>query len=153
SGWQVVTGVLATIGLYTRVLPWLQKRFASYSREQLARYASIALIVVVLPTNVYLLAWRFLDMRSASSSLPARSAADRYFITNGEYNALNYLASEVKGDDVVFASLNTGEFVPALTGARSFIGHWAQTLDFYGKRDMVSSFFNPVTTDVQREAI
>ncbi|MBL8163977.1 MAG: hypothetical protein JNJ61_18460, partial [Anaerolineae bacterium] len=26
SGWQVVIGVLATIGLYTRILPWLQKR-------------------------------------------------------------------------------------------------------------------------------
>jgi hypothetical protein len=153
SGWQVVTGILATIGLYTRILPWLQKRFDNRSRGQLARYASILLIILVLPTSLYMLAWRFFDMKSAWSSLQDRSADNRYFIPSVEFDALTYLANNVKGDDVVFASLNVGEFVPALTGARTFLGHWAQTLDFYGKRDMVASFFNTATDDVRREAI
>jgi hypothetical protein len=153
SGWQVVIGVLATIGLYTRVLPWLQKRFANRSREQLVRYASIALILAVIPTSLYILAWRFFDMKTAWSDLEGRVAENRYFIRTSEYDALQYLENEVKSDDVVFASLKIGEFVPALTGARSFLGHWAQTLDFYGKENLVQEFFDPATTDVRRQEI
>jgi hypothetical protein len=59
----------------------------------------------------------------------------------------------VTGDDVVLASLDIGQFVPALTGARSFLGHWAQTLDFYGKTDQVRGFFNGATSDADREAL
>lgn len=151
SGWQVIIGVLATIGLYTRVLPWLQKRFANRSREQLVRWAAIGLLVLVLPTNLYILLWRFQDMRQAWQNIEERTPENRYFIRTDEYDGLEYLATQVKGDDVVFASLGIGEFVPALTGARTFLGHWAQTLDFYGKRDMVAGFYSPATTDAQRE--
>jgi uncharacterized membrane protein len=54
---------------------------------------------------------------------------------------------------VVLASLTIGEFVPALTGARAFLAHWAQTLDFYGKSAMVESFFIGETDDEAREEI
>lgn len=151
SGWQVVIGILATIGLYTRVLPWLQRWFKGRSREQLVRYASVGLILVVIPTNVYILAWRFQDMKQAWSNVEARAPENRYFIRSGEFEALQYLATQVKGDDVVFANLSIGEFVPALTGARAFWGHWAQTLDFYGKGGIVQAFYSTVATDEQRQ--
>ncbi len=144
SGWQVVTGVLATIGLYTRVLPWLQRRFQNTPPERLTHYASIALVLVVIPTNVYLFAWRFLDLRRGENP---------YYLRSHEVAALAYLEGQVTGDDVVLASLDIGQFVPALTGARSFLGHWAQTLDFYGKRDSVAAFFNSATSDSDRLAI
>lgn len=144
SGWQVVTGVLATIGLYKRVLPWLQRRFQNTPPERLARYASMALVLVVVPTNLYLLAWRFVDLRRAENP---------YYLRTDEVAALDYLEGQVTGDDVVLASLDIGQFVPALTGARSFLGHWAQTLDFYGKRDSVAAFFNSATPDSERLTI
>ncbi len=142
SGWQVVTAVLATIGLYTRVLPWLQKRFKNISRERLVLYASVALILIVIPTNLYLIGWRFIDLRRAENP---------YFLRKTEVAALDYLETQVKSDDVVLASLDIGQFVPALTGARSFLGHWAQTLDYYGKEDRVLAFFNSATSDADRE--
>ncbi len=144
SGWQVVTAVLATIGLYRRVLPWLQRRFQNTPPERLARYASFALLLVVIPTNLYLLAWRFIDLRRAENP---------YFLRTDEVAALDYLETQVTGDDVVFASLDIGQFVPALTGARSFLGHWAQTLDFYGKRTAVAGFFNGATADADRQRL
>jgi hypothetical protein len=153
SGWQIITGVLATIGLYTRVLPWLQKRFPNRSRQQLAHLASIALVLVVLPTNVYILIWRIQDMRPAAQDIDSRDAGNRYFLRKSEVAGLDYLETQVKSDDVVFASLTIGEFVPALTGARSFVGHWAQTLDFYGKVELVDNFFNSDVDDVVRENI
>jgi len=153
SGWQIVTGVLATIGLYTRVLPWLQRRFPKRSRQQLIRFASIALVLIVLPTNLYIYAWRLQDLRTASRDLDSRDAGNYYFLKTSHIAGLDYLESEVKSDDVVFASLTIGQFVPALTGARSFLGHWAQTLDYFGKSAMVESFFNSATDDATREQI
>jgi hypothetical protein len=144
SGWQVVTGVLATIGLYTRVLPWLQKRFPNIRRERLVLYASIGLLLVVIPTNVYLIAWRFIDLRRAENP---------FYLRTSEVAALDYLESQVRSEDVVFASKDIGQFVPALTGARAFLAHWAQTLDYYGKVDMVDAFFNEETPDSIREQI
>jgi hypothetical protein len=144
SGWQIVTGVLATIGLYTRVLPWLQKRFPKRSREQLARIAGVGLILLVIPVNVYLIGWRFIDLRRFE--VP-------FFMPNDTIAAYDYLDTQVQSDDVVLSSLNNGQFVPALTGARAYLAHWAQTLDFYGKRDNVEAFFNPATDDAQRQAI
>jgi len=153
SGWQVIIGVLATIGLYTRVLPFLQKRFPNRSRASLIRWATVGLLALIIPTNLYLLAWRFLDMRNAWQESGTRTAEIRYFIPTSEYDALKFLETQVQGDDVVLASLDLGQFVPALTGARTFIGHWAQTLDFYGKRDLVSAFFNSALSDEDRQKI
>jgi len=144
SGWQVVTGVLATIGLYTRVLPWLRRRFPNVAPRRLALYASAALVLVVVPTSLYLVAWRFIDLRRAENP---------YFLRKDEVAALGYLETQVTSDDVVLASLKIGQFVPALTGARSFLGHWAQTLDFYGKTDKVKAFFDSATPDSDRRQI
>jgi hypothetical protein len=142
SGWQVVTAILATIGLYKRVLPWLGKRFQKIPRERLALYASAALLLAVIPVNVYLIGWRFIDLRRAENP---------FYLRKTEVAALDYLESQVKSKDVVLASLDIGQFVPALTGARSFLGHWAQTLDYYGKEKLVNTFFDPATADADRE--
>ncbi len=144
SGWQIVTGVLATIGLYTRVLPWLQKRFKNRSPQQLARVAAALLLLAVIPVNLYLFAWRFIDLRRAS--VP-------YYLPTDTVAALDYLEANVQSDDVVLSSLETGQFVPALTGARAYLAHWAQTLDFYTKRENVAAFFGSDITDAQRQAI
>jgi hypothetical protein len=144
NGWQIVAAVLATIGLYTRVLPWLQKRFPGRSREMLARAASAVLILAVIPVNLYLLGWRFVDL--GRFEVP-------YFMPTNTIAAYDYLEAQVQSDDVVFSSMNVGQFVPALTGARSYLGHWAQTLDFFGKGEKVKKFFDPAATDDQRQAI
>jgi hypothetical protein len=144
SGWQVVIGVMATIGLYKRVLPWLQKRFANVSRQRLVLAATALLILLVIPANLYLLGWRLIDLRRAENP---------YFLRKTEVASLDYIESQVTSEDVVMASLNIGQFVPALTGARSFLGHWAQTLDYYGKVAMVAAFYTDSTPDSERQDI
>ena len=94
--------------------------------------------------SLYLIGWRIIDLRRAENP---------YYLRKTEVAALDYLETQVQSDDVVLASLDIGQFVPALTGARSFLGHWAQTLDFYGKEDRVLAFFNSATSDADREAI
>lgn len=144
SGWQIVTGVLAIIGLYTRVLPLLQRWFRNRTRQQLLRLGAAALILVVIPVNLYLLAWRFVDLRRAEAP---------YFMPTDTIAAFGYLEAQTQPDDVVLSSLTVGQFVPALTGARAYLAHWAQTLDFYTKSENVAAFFNAAATDDMREAI
>jgi len=144
SGWQVVTGVLATIGLYTRVLPLLQRWFRNRTRQQLLRLGAAALILAVIPVNLYLLAWRFVDLRRAEAP---------YFMPTDTIAAFDYLEAQTQPDDVVLSSLTVGQFVPALTGARAYLAHWAQTLDFYTKSENVAAFFHAAATDDMREAI
>lgn len=157
SGWQVVIGVLATIGLYTRVLPRLKRWFKAVPENRLRLWAAVGLIAIVIPNNLYLFAQRFIDLRRANASVGVsaapedREADDIFFLTNGEVAAMKYLETKVTGEDVVLSSLNIGQFVPALTGGRAFLGHWAQTLDFYGKRDRVNAFFDPNVPDSERE--
>jgi hypothetical protein len=153
SGWQIVIGVMATIGLYTRVLPWLRRRLSGMPPQRVTLIASGVLLVAILPTNLYILAWRTIDMKAAWAEIDERVTDNRYFIRTSEYDALQFLETQVSGADVVFASLNTGAFVPTLTGGRSFLGHWTQTLDFQNKRQMVSNFFDTAATDAQREAL
>lgn len=144
SGWQIVTAVLATIGIYTRVVPLLSLWFKNRPPAQLARWASIALVLIVLPTNLYIYAWRFYDLRRFDYP---------YFIETDKLDALRYLESTVSSRDVVLASETLGQYVPALTGARSYVGHWAQTLDYYTKRDNVQAFFDAATAEAERERI
>jgi len=160
SGWQVVIGVLATIGLYTRVLPILQRWFKNTPPSRLALGATVVLLLAVIPTNLYLVGQRFVDIKRAATEAevpdnPAMAGAsdNRLFISKGEYNALKYIETQVTGEDVVFANLGLGQFVPAITGARSFVGHWAQTLNFHDKFAAVQAFYNEATTDVDRQAL
>lgn len=144
SGWQVVTAVLAVIGLHTRVLPFLRRRFKAVPPQRLARWASAALVLVVLPANLYIFAWRFVDLRRYDYPFYAETSL---------LAAFDFLETQVQSDSVVLSSLTTGQYIPALTGARSFLGHWAQTLNFYDKEQMVSAFFDPAASDDQRADI
>ena len=144
SGWQVVIGVLATIGLYTRVLPFLWRIFKNRSPQTLTRFAAAGLILLVVPVNVYLFGWRFVDLRRAEAP---------YYMPTDTVAAYDYLETQVASDDVVLSSLTVGQYVPMLTGARAFLAHWAQTLDFYGKENMVAAFFSVETDDETRQDV
>ncbi len=149
NGWQVPMAILATQGLFRYIVPWLQKVFRkSWSQagspDTLRRIAAAALVMIVLPTNLYLFFWRYTDL--ARHDYP-------YYLYKDEITAMNWLEANVKPDDVVLSSLTTGEYIPAMTGAHAFLAHWAQTLDFYGKTEMVQEFFSAGTSDARRQQI
>jgi hypothetical protein len=143
NGWQLPIAILTTEVLYRRMVPSVSKWSAPRART-LAKWLPAVLILVVLLTNLYLLAWRFVDLGRYRHP---------YFIHRDEDAALKWLADHASTDQVVFCAQALGQYVPGRTGARSFLGHWAMTKDLYDKRDMVASFFDVATTDVEREVI
>ncbi len=143
NGWQVPIAILATMGFYRRVVPWLQDRFGAILRPPVRweRWATVLLILTVIPTNVYLLAWRFVDL--SRHQYP-------YYLHRDEVAALEWLEANTSPDDVVLSGLEVGQYIPSVSGNRAFLAHWTMTARFYDKQDRVAAFFNPSTPDEQR---
>lgn len=148
NGWQIPIAILATQALFFAIIPLVQKitrRWQmGWSRAGVQRAVILGLIILVIPTNIYLWAWRFIDL--GRHDYP-------YYLTTDEVNGLGWLDGHVQSDDVVLSSMTVGQYIPALTGAHAFLAHWAQTVDFFNKSDMVGQFFAPTTTDTQRQKI
>lgn len=147
NGWQIPIAILATQGLFRYILPWLENVLTSkysISTQSIQRGLATALIIAILPTNLYLFTWRFVEL--ARHDYP-------YYLQQDETSALQWLEANGQPDEVVLSSLTIGQYIPALTGTHAFLAHWAQTLDFYGKSAMVDEFFAKATPDARRQQI
>ncbi len=145
NGWQVPMSILATQGFFKYIIPWFQKFIRrTWSTDTIRRAAAAALVMIVLPTNIYLFTWRYTDL--AKHDYP-------YYLYKDELSAMKWLETNAKPQDVVLSSLTTGQYIPALTGTNAFLAHWAQTLDYYGKSEMVQEFFSANTSDARRQQI
>lgn len=144
NGWQVPIAILATQGLFNYIIPFVQKQMSrprGWSNTAIQRGVLIIFIAMVLPTNLYLLLWRFVDL--SRHGYP-------YYLNQDEVTAMTWLEANGTGDDVVLSSLTVGQYIPAFTGKRAFLAHWAQTVDFYRKTDMVHQFFDDETSQARR---
>jgi uncharacterized membrane protein len=130
--------MLATVGLYRAIFPALAesrllRRLAARTPLRPRSLVAALLVLAVLPTNVYLFAWRFVDL--------GRHGAP-FYLHRDEVAALEWLDANTLPDAVVLSSLTVGQYVPPLAGNTAFLAHWAQTVDFYDKRDRVTRFFD-----------
>jgi hypothetical protein len=147
NGIQVPMGILATEAYYEYLEPALGRllrRLPFTQGPRLDAWLRALAIIIVIPTNVYLWTWRFVDI--SRHDYP-------YYLHRDEVAALNWLEGEVRGEDVVLGSLTLGQYVPALTGAHVFLGHWAQTLSFFEKRDIVRDFYSTTKDDAWRASV
>jgi hypothetical protein len=148
NGWQVPIAILATRAVFDYIAPFIRRHSASANVKLRGRRLDVALgaliVLLVIPTNVYLWAWRFVDLRRHDYP---------YYLHKEELAAMRWIEANAKGDDVVLSSLTIGQYVPMLTGAHAYLGHWAQTLDFFGKTQAVERFFAADTAEPERQAI
>ncbi len=148
NGWQVPIAILATQGLFDYVVPFVERRLNGRgwagTRSTVQRGLMTALVLAIVPTNAYLLGWRFTEL--SRHDYP-------YYLYKDDVAALAWLDAHVQPDDVVLSSLTIGQYIPAYTGAHAFLAHWAQTLDFFGKSQMVDEFFAASTDNQRRQEI
>lgn len=147
NSWQIPIMILVTKGLHEFIVPAIARwRFGIRDSgfgigDRAKRLVGVAFLLAVLPTNVYLWTWRFVDL--ARHDYP-------YYLYRDEIAALDWLRENTSPDDVVLSSLTVGQYVPAVSGNTAFLAHWAQTVDFYDKRDRVARFFDAAASDVER---
>lgn len=150
TAWQFPLAILATHGWHAVVLPWLSARRRETRQPRRARarlaprqgFAFALLLAAILPTNLYLYAWRFTELRRHDRP---------YYLRQDEVSALNWLATHAGPDDVVMAPLELGQFVPNYGASRAFLAHWAMTNHFFQRRDEVDRFFSAAATDDFRQ--
>jgi hypothetical protein len=135
GGWQVPVAILAVRAILEEVVPFVGMRF-QLRREHAEMTVGILAVLLVVPVNLYLLGWRFVDL--GRHDYP-------YYLHRDDVAALRWIEANASPSDVVLSSLTIGEYVPSYTRAHAFLAHWAQTLDFYGKRDDVDRYFDAKT--------
>jgi uncharacterized membrane protein len=138
NSWQVPIGLLATVGLFRYVRPALEQRWGT---GRMATLVVPVFIVLILLTNLYLWMWRFVDLNRYDYP---------YYLYRDEMAAMEWLADHSPLEAIVLSSYDTGRYVPALSGRRAFLAHWAQTLNFYDKRTRVERFFDAGVDDAER---
>ena len=150
TGYTVPMGILAATGLFRHVLPWLRER-AMESRlrswltpARVNRVVPTLFLLAVMLTNLYLLAWRVVDLRRHDYP---------FYLYRDEVAAMRWLDEHTPPDEVVLSAFIPGHFIPGLSGDRAFLGNAVMTLDFNHKRAMVDAFFDPATPDAEREAL
>ena len=120
---------------------WLGKIDAVAKRRWLVALLGVA---IVIPTNLYLFAWRFLDLSRLDYP---------YYLYQDEVAAMDWLEENAPEGSIVLSSYDTGAYLPGISGKTAFLSHWAQTVDFYGKRALVEEFYSSDTTSARRQQI
>ncbi len=148
NGWQIPAATLAARGLFRVLLPQAPRAGSVFARIgarwPLAMIAGVSLVVLALPTNLYLLAWRGDELHRATAP---------YSLTVSDVDALHWLDANARDGDIVLASLTIGQYVPGMSDARPVLAHWAQTLRFYEKDEAVRRFFSVSTAESERQTL
>nr|HMN61990.1 hypothetical protein [Anaerolinea sp.] len=134
NGWQVPMIILAVMWLFDDLVPWaarLRLWAARINADTIRKIAAVGILVLVLPTNLYLWAWRYLDL--SRHTYP-------YYLSKDELAGMGWLEKNARPDDVVFSSLDIGQYIPMMSGTHAYLAHWAQTLDFFTKTSNVDQF-------------
>jgi len=150
TGFQFALAVLATDFLFERLIPWLEawltraRKRGWLSGERLVRWVPAILLLAVLPTNLYLFAWRFVDLHRYSYP---------FYLHRDEVAAMRWLEANADPNEVVLSAFVTGHYIPGLAGTRAFLANAVMTIDFNRKRERVNAFFDPATPDEERRAL
>lgn len=73
-----------------------------------------------------------------------------YFDAANERQAMLWLQTHAAWQEPVFSSDWTGNIIPAVIGQRVYIGHWAESTNYWAKKPQVERFFQPTTSDADR---
>jgi hypothetical protein len=136
EGMHVPLAILAAIGFF-----WVTDTFKKINWK--AAFAVFFLLTVPNSINVLQV-----DMNYLHENVHKRSMAG--YLDNGIIEAMKWLKSNTKRDAVVLSDYETGNYIPALSGNKVFIGHSPETLNFSEKLAAVKMFFQMETPDDYR---
>ena len=141
---RLVEGVQVPLSL---LAAWGLGQISSLKSQvpSLRRWLVVGVVLLILSlTNVILVAGNTLVLRWHSEPI-YRDAA--------EIAALDWLSDRVESDDVVLASYETGNYLPARVWARVFVGHGPETVRFGEKKALMARFFYAATDDFWRQEL
>jgi len=151
EGVHIPISLLAAVGLHRCVLPAVARSRPvramarlGYPRRRAVWLVRSLLVVLTWLSNLYLVG-------SASLVVLARSPTP--FHSADQLAAFGWMTNNLAWNNTFLASYETGNLIPAWTGRRVFLGHWAETLDWPERETQVEMFFDAATTDTWRVAL
>jgi hypothetical protein len=141
EGWHVPIALLATLGWFHYVVPWLRQR---WSRRAVRRLQA-ALIVSVMLSPLLAFTGILAQVLWSDSAF--------IFVSADEQGAIEWLDDHATLDDVVLGSYETGNQLAARVGVRVFAGHWSLTAHIDDRRNDLDRFFARTTPDADRRAL
>jgi hypothetical protein len=134
--------ILAVMGMY---LWWRGSRIRRYPRRArlVWRESVIGVLALTLPTS-------FLILLTSAQAASTPNSTSRLFHSSGEIAALDWLNTHAVPDSVVLCSFDIGNYLPARTSLRAFIGHGPETLNLGVKASMVDRFYAGQYSDSER---
>ncbi len=135
GGVGVPLGILAGLG-FARII------LQTNGMRRLA--ALLLLMLFILPTNLLLV---------GVLSLAPERGDEFVYLTRGELQSLHWLGTNVSASDVVLASTELGNFIPAYAAARVVYGHPFETIDAPTREPLVNSFFAGQLSSAEAEAL
>ena len=134
-GLQAPLALLAATGWWVVVRPRL--------RVRLRALASAALLGFSALTNLFLMAMLV---------LAALGGEPRFYLSDGEWQALAWLRKEVDRDQVVLCAPQTGMFIPAWAGQRVVYGHPFETIDAERRKAQVEAYWSGKMSVAEQES-
>lgn len=149
EGWQLPLAICAAVGLVYVVLPaWSQSRFVKrltqhrrYTVSGLRNWFIAGVLLLSVTTYVLMLVEQTTRMIAQ---------VDLGFRDGAELAALHWLDERATYRDVILSSFNTGNFLPAVVGAKAFLGHGPETAYSPAKQKLVAEFYDSATPDEWR---
>ncbi len=135
EGFHIACSILAAAGLF-----WLIERFRL--NKTLCSILFIALVLPANPTQLYL------DMKNLNVMSHKQTTAG--FLDNDILEGMQWIRQNTGRDDRILCDYEIGNYIPALTGNRVFIGHCPLTMHFNEKNMLVRLFFTGETSDDRR---
>jgi hypothetical protein len=147
---HIPISLLAAVGLRRLQAALAQSRFLrtvarfGYPRRRTVWVASSLLIAATSLSNLYMV---------SSASMTVWARPPDMFHHNTQLAVFGWLAEHLTDEDVVLSSYDTGNLIPAWTGHRVFLGHWAESVDWEERKRLVAAFFDAATPDSWRVAV
>jgi hypothetical protein len=132
AGAHILLCIFAAVGFF-----WLCKKLQLVKKESNLTKKGIILVsifvLLTIPTNLMDI---IVDFRTACQrSFP-------YFISPDFKKVLMWLDKNILPNDIVLASRDISNFIPAYTGSKVYIGHWAETMDHRRKEADFKNFMD-----------
>ena len=140
EGLNVPIMILGSLGFARTFLPQFQRRFYQITKLKIPKGVFVGLIcAIIMPTSLY---WIYEINSNVKPYVQIDDYDVPYYLDKSELEALNWLRSNTNTEEVVLSSYGIGNYIPRISGNRVFLGHWAQTIDFNNKKQLVNKFYS-----------
>lgn len=144
EGMQIPVCLLATIFISHHLLDTEKWQF---------RYRMLTtaiLIAICFPSNAFFLSKVTNDLLTLGQD-NTRYLLPPLYLRSDQTAALDWLnRQQMRDDEAVLCNSMLGAYVPARTGARTYVGHWAETLDYPRKLQAFAAFLRGTMPNDQR---